>query len=193
MPIAGVLIGLMVIVWAALPWLPIANDSNHQTQPNWPQFTIRTLLALTAGVAIVMIGLKKFPLAVSSSLAAVTFGYLIWFWWRNRQYRLQAASLLSCLCLPYLWIITYDELDNVNDVLMWVAGLPAILPAALISHYFGQRFSDAIWLAILMTAIELMIGMGMIRLGPRWAIAFLLLILLVSTFGSFCYHAAMLS
>jgi hypothetical protein len=60
------------------------------------------------------------------------------------------------------------------------AGLPAFLPAALLGRLFNQNMHHAFWLALLLTALEMVIGIWMIRLGPKRTIAYLPLVLPVS-------------
>jgi hypothetical protein len=47
------------------------------------------------------------------------------------------------------------------------------------------------WLAVLLTGAEMTIGAWIIRLGPRRTIAYIVFVLLMSTFGSFVLHALM--
>ncbi|MCO8124558.1 hypothetical protein NHH03_22655 [Stieleria sp. TO1_6] len=153
------------------------------------RFSLRTLLMLTAGVAVAIALIAKFPLVVSGIAFAATFAYWIAFCVRNPQHRMAAATLVGSMMLPYAWVVGYDELDRILPTLVFIiAGMPAFVPAALLSQMFGQHFQESQWLAFLLTALELVIGIGMIRLGPKRTIAYLLLVMQVSAVGSLGFY-----
>ena len=59
----------------------------------------------------------------------------------------------------------------------------------IIGRWVGQHGEELFWLSTLLTSAEIVIGVWMIRLGPRRTIAYLVLVLLISTFGSFVLNA----
>ncbi|MEZ6073113.1 MAG: hypothetical protein R3C10_23310 [Pirellulales bacterium] len=182
---AGLLVGA-TLIWAILPWVPVADDAPGAQERRRIQFTSRTLLLLTTAIAIVLAVATRFPMVVSSVLCALAFCHVVWFWIRSHSHRWQTTALLACLGFPFVWVLFHDELDNLFPAILWLAaGLPAFLPAALIGSLFGQNMNDVIWLAVLLTGAELAVGTWLIRLGPRRTIAYLVLVLLLSTFGSF--------
>jgi hypothetical protein len=173
----------------ALPWLPITTKASSETPRKPMRFSLRTLLLITAGAAVAIPLLAKFPLVVSGIVCAGTFAYFIAFCVRNPEHRMASTALLACMILPYAWIVGYDELDRLLPALaVMIAGMPAFLPAAFLSQMFGQHFQESQWLAFLLTAIELAIGIWVIRLGPKRAIAYLLLVLQVSAVGSLGFY-----
>jgi hypothetical protein len=148
------------------------------------------MLAITAAFAMAIAALIRFPMVVSGSLCAIAFCYVVRFWILYRHYRWQTAALLACMCLPFVWIIAYDELDNLLPAILWMAsGLPAFFPACLIGSLIGQNSHDVMWLSVLLTGAEIVIGIWIIRLGPRRTIAYLVFVLLMSTFGSIGLNA----
>lgn len=98
-------------------------------------------------------------------------------------------TLLACLWLPFSWILTSDP-PAIPALLGLFAGMPALLPAEVISNLAGHNH-DLLWLAILLTGIEISVGTRIIRVGPRSTIAYLVFVLLMSTFGSFGINALM--
>ncbi len=173
----------------ALPWLPIASQSSSDAPRTPMRFSVRTLLMITAGVAVAIPLLAKFPLMLSGIACAGAFAYFIAFCVRNPQYRMSASALIACMILPYAWVVGYDELDRILPTLaVMIAGMPAFLPAALLSQMFGQHFQESQWLTFLLTALELVIGIWMIRLGPKRTIAYLLLVMQLSAVGSLGFY-----
>lgn len=191
-PLGSIIVSTAFCV--VLPWLPIANQTSNKTSQQRLLFSIRTLLLITAMVAGAIVLLAKFPLLVSGIVTAGAFMYLIAFCVSNPQHRLEASALVASMNLPYVWIVDYDELGRLlPDLLVMFAGLPAFLPAALLGRLFNQNMHDAFWLALLLTALEMVIGIWMIRLGPKRTIAYLLLVLHVSALGSLGFHMAVLA
>ena len=179
---------------AVLPWLPIANQTFNKTSPPRLLFSIRTLLLITAVVAVAIVLLAKFPLLVSGTVSAGTFMYLIAFGVYNPQHRMAVCALVASMNFPYIWIVGYNELGRIlQDLLVIFAGLPAFIPAVLLGRLVNQNMHDGLWLALLLTALEIVIGIWMIRLGPKRTIAYLLLVLHLSALGSLGFHMAVLA
>ena len=173
----------------ALPWLPITSNSSSDAPRKPMRFSVRTLLMLTAGVAVAIPLLANFPHVLSGIACAGAYAYLIWFYVRNPQHRMAASALIGVMILPYAWVVGYDELDRILPTLaVMIAGIPAFLPAAFLSQMFGQHFQESQWLTFLLTAFELVIGIWMIRLGPKRTIAYLLLVMLISAVGSLGFY-----
>lgn len=187
----GLIVG-GIIIWAVLPWVPVTDEARGTDQSVRVRFTSRTMFLMTAAVAFVIAAVTKFPMVVSGGLCAFAFCHVVWFWSRFRQNRWQTTALLACMCLPFVWIIAYDEFENIFPAILWIAaGMPAFFPAVLIGSLFGQNSHDVMWLAVLLTGAEMTVGIWIIRLGPRHTIAYLVFVLLMSTFGSFGLNALM--
>ncbi len=185
----GLIVG-GIIIWAVLPWVSIADEAQGTDQSVRVRFTIRTMFLMTAAVAFVIAAVTNFPMVASGGLCAFAFCHIVWFWCRFPQNRRQTAALLACMCLPFLWIIAYDEFEHMFPEILWIAaGMPAIFPAALIGSLFGQNTHDVMWLAVLLTGAEMTVGIWIIRLGPQSTVAYLVFVLLMSTFGSFGLNA----
>lgn len=171
-----------------LPWLPIASQSSNDAPRTPMRFSVRTWLMITAAAVAITL-LAKFPLVLSGITSVGAFAYFIVFCVRNPQHRMAGSALSACMILPYAWVVGYDELDRILPMLaVTLAGMPGFLPAAMISQLFGQYFQELQWLAFLLTAMELVIGIWMIRLGPKRTIAYLLLVMLISAVGSLGFY-----
>ncbi|TWT80192.1 hypothetical protein CA13_16050 [Planctomycetes bacterium CA13] len=189
----GMIIG-GVAICLTLPLLPIKSDAPEAENRRPLRFHVRTLLALTAATAICIAALLKFPMIAASVLCGGAFIHFAWFFARNPQHRWPASTLLACMSLPFVWIISYDELDNILQALLFMAaGFPMLLPSALIVGWFGHNFHESMWLSILLTGAELAIGTWLIGLGPKRTIAYLIVVTVVSVFSSFCFHALVLA
>ena len=191
-PLGSIIVSMAFCV--VLPWLPIANQTSNKPSQQRLLYSIRTLLLITAMVAVAIVLLAKFPLLVSGIVTAGAFMYLIAFCVSNPQHRLAASALVASMNLPYVWIIGYDDLGRIlPNLLVMFAGLPAFLPAAWLGRLFSQNMHDAFWLALLLTALEMVIGIWMIRLGPKRTIAYFLLVFHVSALGSLGFHMLVLA
>jgi hypothetical protein len=185
----GLLVGAMII-WAVLPWVPVGDNARQTDRSIRFRFTSRTMFLITAAVASVILAITKFPMFVSGGLCALAFCHVVWFWSRFRRKRWPTAALFSCMWLPFVWIIVHEEFEDIFPaVLSMAAGMPGFFPAAMIGRLFGQNLHDVAWLAILLTGVEMTVGTWIIRLGPRCTIAYLVLVLLTSTIGSFGLNA----
>lgn len=67
---AGLLVGA-TLIWAILPWVPVADDAPGPQERRRIQFTSRTLLLLTTAIAIVLAVVTRFPMVVSGVLCAL--------------------------------------------------------------------------------------------------------------------------
>lgn len=144
---------------------------------------------ITTGVAIAIPLFANFPLAGSRIACAGVFAYFIAFYVKNPQHRIAGSALVACMILPYTWVLGYDELQRILPTLaVMIAGMPAFLPAALLGQVFGQHFQESLWLALLLTALEIIIGIWLIRLGPKRTIAYLLLVMHISALGSLSFY-----
>lgn len=186
-PLGAAIVSFAVCL--ALPWLPVASEHTNDVSRTRTRFGLRTLLLITTVAAIATALLAKSPVIVSGLLCAAAFAFLLGFGVRYSQHRMATAALLACMILPYVWVVAYDELDRMLPALaIMIGGMPAFAPAALISAMVGQNFRESFWLAFLLTAVEVVIGIGIVRLGPKRTIAYLLLVMQLSLLGSLMFY-----
>jgi len=175
--------------FAALPWLPIASPESVNESPSIKRFELRTLLTLGTMIAIAIPLLAKFPIFTSIAICAIAFLNFVWQVTKIPQARMPALTLLACMVLPFAWIIGYEERDRIlTTAIVMTACLPTLLPAAFIGSAFGVGFQNSYWIALLLTGAELTVGIWLILLGPKRAIAYLLLVILISTLSSLGFY-----
>ncbi|QDS87864.1 hypothetical protein EC9_20470 [Rosistilla ulvae] len=180
-----------VTACCSLPWLPLRSDPAPSPTV---RFQTRTLLLITTLVAIGFAGMLHFPMAISLLLCGATYLHLLWFVVRYRPYRWAAAAMLGCMDLPFAWVASDGNLIAIGQALLGlIAGLPMLLPAGFIASGLGHNFHDLAWLPVLLTVGQLFLGTWIIRLGTKPTIAYLIASLLISLFGSFCFHAMVLA
>jgi hypothetical protein len=183
---AGLLL-LAIVGCAALPWWPIADDRPLAFRDRKFQFSIRAMLVTTAVVAVLLVVGKLMPTVVGGGLYAISGAIAVRYCILFPQVRWQVAALVACMYFPFAWVLTWPGPSM--DCLFFCSGLPALLPTMLIGNAFGQYLHHSVWLLLLLSGAELVLGLWIIRWGPRRTIAYLLLVLLISTFGSFVLNA----
>jgi hypothetical protein len=186
-----VLTSITLVVCIVLPWLPIANNLPKDVSTTKFRFSLGRLLVLTTAVAFAIPLLMNFPLVVSGVVSAITWTYFLGFCLLNPACRLSAVGLLATMSLPFAWVVADRWLAK--PLLMMLTGLPAFVPAALLSRLFKQNMQQELWLMFLLTAIELLIGTWLIRLGTKPALAYCLFVMQLSTFGSLALHMLVLA
>lgn len=172
-----------------LPWLPIIRKEVEGELRPTLRFSLRTLLIFATAVAVAIPMLTKFPILISGTVCAGTYLNVIIFSVRHPQHRMASAALIACMILPYTWVLGYGELGRILPVIaMMIGGMPAFIPAAILSRFFGENFHESHWVALLMTSLELLLGLWLIRLGPKRSIAYMLLVLHISVIGSLAFY-----
>jgi hypothetical protein len=173
----------------ALPWIPITNWAKAEATVK-SQFKLRSVLMLMAGVAVaIAIGMRA-PMIVATfcflfALVAAVRSAILY-----PERRLPIAALLACMTLPFVWILGYEELDNLMPSVLWMsAGMPGIFCTVLVANVFGASPRESGWLAILITALLIASGLWLIRFGPKPAIAYTLYVMLSSLMGSLIFNA----
>lgn len=191
LPTALGLILCGIVACLALPWLPIATDPPTNDLVDKAQFKLRTILVITSFVAVIIASLRTMPmLAVSGVLYGLALCWVVRFGLLHHQFRWPVVSLLACAYFPYVWIVSFGSTSNFQPELLWMAsGLPAFLPTILFSGLVEQHPQDLGWLSILMVSIELVIGVWIIRLGPKRSIAYFVFLLITSILGSAALNA----
>lgn len=181
------------VICLALPWLPVGNDPPATYEGDKFQFNIRTILLITAASAALMtLFPKSILLVLGTGLYATALLYVVQCWIAFRPLRWRMISLLACMYLPFVWIISSDLFFQAGyQLLLLVSGLPMLMPMLFISSLVRQHPDQMAWLSSILASAELMAGMWTIRRGKRWAIAFQLWALMLSTFGSFILNTLM--
>lgn len=105
---------------------------------------------------------------------------------KNLSWKWQFSALLACMYFPYAWVIASGEFKNLSwELVPGAIGLPSFVPTLFIGRFvFDARAEDIMWLWILMVVIETAIGIYLIRKTPGCAIAYFVLVMLMSIYGS---------
>ena len=178
------------IAWLSLPWLPITRSPPREDRADRLRFSVRSLLVVTSAIAVGTALLLKFPSATGGIFSAAAYCYAMWFGISHKHHRLPTAALVACITLPYIWAVSHRPfLRGLPVIVRMVLSVPSLLPTALIAAVAERNLHDLEWLAMLLTGSELFLGVWAIRTSPRCGIAFLVLVWILSTFGSFGLHA----
>ena len=179
-----------IITCSILPWLKLAYDPPTNIPYRKFQFKIRSILMFTAVVAVFLVAFNKLPvIAVSGGLYGLALCFVTRYCILFRAFRWPLASLFACMYFPFAWIASWDELTQAPEMIWMASGLPTLILAIPIGRLFQQHAQDSAWLSILMAGAELVIGVWLIRLGPKRFVAYLVFVLMVSVFSSFILNA----
>jgi hypothetical protein len=185
-PLGVSLVGLFLCV--SLPWIPVTGWAEELPQRSL-QFQLKTLLIVTGAVAVAIATGTQFPVAVANACVVLALLAALWLTLHQRQWRLPIVALLTCLFMPFIWLLGYEELTNIRSILPMAAGLPNLLPAAFMGYLLGWNLHEGGWVSIVITAIQITVGLGLIRLGTKRTVAFLLVSLLSSLMSSLILNA----
>ncbi len=191
--------GFVVAAILALPWLPIKTgvDASDAIDPDSPakpfQFNVLTLLLLISAIAVLIAGMINSRLVTVVLLIATSLAFCMWMVAHRLSVKWQMLSLLSCMYLPWIWVLFDDDFDSLKSEFAFVfIGIPSFAPSMILSRMvFDQRLEHSAWLLFVLTAAEFGIGLALIWLGPKRAVAWQMLVLLCSLIGSFGLNALM--
>ncbi len=178
-------VGALVLA-GGLPWIPISGWDVPETT-EVAQFNLRSVLILMSGVAIAIAVGKWAPLVVAFlglTLALAAAARCVYCY---PAFALPVVALCMCMFLPFVWILGSSEF--LRSALWMFPSLPGFFLAALIASLVGASQHNLGWLAILITATQVAIGLWSIRVGPKPAIATIVFVMLASLTGSLLLHA----
>jgi len=193
-----IIVGVMLVSWVVLPCLPWRRNSEPKTDGlvsdagTLPfQFSVRSLLIITSLVALAIVGLTNARLDLVVLLVATLLIFLMWMVVHRLSWMWQLAALVACMYFPYAWIFLDDGFSNAGlKEIIASFGLPSFVPSIFLCRMIGQRVENVPWVLVGLTAIELGIGVWLIRLGPKRTISWMIFVLFVSLLGSFFLDAA---
>ncbi len=98
----------------ALPWLPFVRDPSTVDGSGKFQFKLRTILIVTAVVAVLLAAFRQKPLLVlGNGLFAFALFKAVQFWISFRNIRWRMISLLACMYFPFAWIVNSRVLSSI--------------------------------------------------------------------------------
>jgi hypothetical protein len=195
---AGFLIACCVSL-LVLPLLPELKREAPVCSPliRPPRFVIAVIIP-----GMMIVGLVSYRDAIMFIIGATSFIYpllcAVQLGMTSRLLRWRIVSLYSCLYLPFIWVFTNDVfqgalkqgfLRGLLGFLPFLAGAPALLCSLFLGRFIGQQQAFAMLSAVVVAGLEVLLGLWIIQLGARRAIAYLVLLLAVSVITSFGFHA----
>lgn len=193
-PVVG-WVALAIFVADLIAWILIGifafrnrGESVLSDRPRY-RFTISHIILLTVVVALMMfLGRATSATVVSWIFNVMVWGFVIWQVVSCGDVRSRVVPLLLCYWGPFVW--TLRDISQV-EILGMIPALPAILPALMVSSLMRVPFQGSVWLLPLISSIELLIGVFVMRRGPWMFLAYLLFILTLAIYGSFGMNAMM--
>lgn len=184
------LVASCLLVCITLPWLPLPDPPRAEQKFKWFRLIPWGVLAgIIAGIVwhFVSPATSIYSLGfVPLSIALICQGLD---WTASPGLRWRIVSLAGCLYLPLFWVTNPTIVKGLGSQLVIITALPALLPAVFFGRLFNTNAEHQWWLAQAMTSIEIVIGLWMIHLGTRRALAWLIFLFLQSTLGSFVFNA----
>ena len=143
----------------------------------WPLFYSNLALALIAAAFL-------YPV-----VCAVNLGMIC------PSVRSPIASLYSCLYLPFIWVFANDVVQGAIkqgsfEIVSIILGAPALLCSLSIGRCFGQQHGMEP-IGIVIVSMEVFLGLYLIQVGARRAIAYLIMLQALSVTSS-CLLLALL-
>lgn len=177
--------------WLILPFVRFDQPQESVQQDKRFQFSILTVIA---GMTLVAVVLALAASAYASVLGVISSATALIVWLavvvRLPSKRWQAISLGATMYFPYLWVLSWGTYPQIQwELLSQLAALPAFLSVLLIGSLLQKHPETIMWGGALMASIEMLVGLWCIHLGIRRSIAFQLLALLLSSYGSFVLNA----
>jgi len=104
--------------------------------------------------------------------------------------RLNVAKIR--LNFPFVWVTTWNTFSDANwTLVVGAVGLPSFLPTVLLARSFDTHPGQVVWLGVLLTVVEATVGFWLIRTGARRTVAYFVLVMLLSIYGSMALNAGM--
>lgn len=175
-----------VALAVALIWIPIAKRVEESAR-----FSMGALIAMAVAVASGIVLWLSFPAIIGGVCLAAAWLAGIWLLIQRPTRRLAVVTLFACSYLPLLWLI-----GNPPPIRWWelfaLTGFPALLPAMMINSWIAGNSPDAgLSIALLCTAVLLAGGLGLVRYTVKAAIAYMLVVVALSSTGSLMMNAMM--
>jgi hypothetical protein len=161
-------------------------------RPRKMQFRLWQLFAAMTLAAVVLSVVKWLEISwVSGLVTVLVVGVLGWGLFQAPRMQQRVSALVAALFCPLVWMVAYNEpFGRTSGLVSARPFAPAVLPAALIravTYSGGPDEMGAVAGAFVIG--ELFLGAWLAQRGGRLFVAYLLLVLLVSSISSFGMHA----
>lgn len=157
-------------------------------------------VVILLGIVVGAVAFRQFAMII---LGVVAFVYPVFCALKlavvSKSVRWRVMSLYACLYLPFVWLFTNDVFRNAIKQGSWIF-VPIVTGApSLAICYFTSflLFSPALHPGVVLTSViptvvtglEIMVGLWVIQLGARRALAYLIVMYAISIITSFLLHA----
>lgn len=156
------------------------------------QLRLWQLFAVMSLAAILLAVMKRLNLSWASGLVtAVALGVLCWAVCQDARVRSRTAALVAGLFCPLVWMVAYNvPFGQTSGLVTAMPFAPAILPASLIRVVTSGGGPDEMGVvAGVIVIAELLLGSWLAYRGGKLFVAYLLLVIGVSSVSSFGMHA----
>lgn len=195
------LIAFGCLAWFVIPWLPMedaphddvcSENTDRQGAPKPFQFNLKGVLTITTVLAISFVGLGQKPVGICILIWVVAFVSAVSMVVKHLGWKWQFSALLASMYLPFVWLFASSVHKNLGwEFVVGALGLPAFIPAMYFGSLLDTRTVDQLWLWWLLTSIEMAIGFCLIQIGRKWTIAYFVLVMLMSLYGSLFLNMGM--
>ncbi len=196
--LAILLVDLCVVSWlAGQPELPVVvkeepnqklSDDPEDDLKRFDRFSIRSLLLITALVAVIVAAqtILKAPLASRAVYGLI--GYALWLSYSRPAVRWPVLVLLVCMWGPFAWTLNWPEFQkNGVHVLHLLTDSPALLLAGWLSMLMRWNIDNGMGSAFAL--LELAMGLWIVQHGPKRGLTYTLAAFTLALFSSFGLHA----
>lgn len=190
-PLAGAVLALLATLIAAC--LGVRHYYWHvpsaaRIQNGWYPLIIAVgSLPLLAGLQT--IGGGAVGGILSFVVLAVVIGLSLYQAYRFARVRWPLAALIAASYGPFLWLFFGKYTGASPEAFLFVSGAPMLLPAGYTGMFLGMRLQELLWLDNGFTAIALAMGIALIHLGEKRALAYTLFMLVIAAAGSMAFHS----
>jgi hypothetical protein len=187
---AIVTVALSSVLCVCLAWLGKKSPPAAERRPK-VQFRLRQLFVVITLAAILLAVMKWLNLSWASGLVTVVaLGVLCWALCKDARVRSRAAALVAGLFCPLVWMVAYNvPFGRTSGLVTAMPFAPAILPASLIRIVTSGGGPDEMGvIAGVIVIAELVLGSWLAYRGGKLFVAYLLLVMVVSSISSFSMH-----
>jgi hypothetical protein len=184
---------LTAAICALVAWLSKLQNDQEPAPRRKLQFSLRGLLAAMTAAAVLVAVARWLDVSWTSGLVALAaFCAAGWSLLSEVAVRWRTGALLACLFFPFVWMIAYSvPFGRTSGLMTAIPFGPGLLPAeiirSLIDASIGPDGSASI--AAVIVIAELALGAWLARRGGKLLVAYLILVLAVSSISSLAMHA----
>jgi hypothetical protein len=165
------------------------TDRSQVVRKRWRFSMLQILLMMTLIAVFLMLARTSLMHIASRGLQAAVVASGIWIAVRFPWTRFRIAWIAFLQIAPFLWVFRKMAFEGyVSSLLAILSSLPVLFPAAL---FVQPNHEGMQWILTLISTTEFAIGLWASYLGQKRALAFGIVVLTLSIYGSFILNALM--